>query len=231
MPMEDQASDRAKPFSLRQRIALWLITAAGSLLVRLIGCTLRFSFVAEPGAYGGAGDVPPEIYCFWHRAVLPAAWVFRRRRIAVMTSRSFDGEYIARIITRFGFMPVRGSSSRGAVGALIGMRRELEQGHAVAFTIDGPRGPIYVAKPGPVLLAKKTGRPITCFYVAPDRPWVLNSWDRMMIPRPFSRAVAYFCSPIHVAANAGEAEMQALHQQMQEALDRSRLQAEIAISK
>ncbi|MBZ5521091.1 MAG: lysophospholipid acyltransferase family protein [Acidobacteriia bacterium] len=229
--MEEQASARANPFTLRQRIALWWIAAAGSMLVRLIGCTLRFSFVAESGSFSGRGTPPPEIFCFWHRAVIPAAWVFRNRQAAVMTSRSFDGEYIARIIAKLGFIPVRGSSSRGGVGALIGMRWEIEKGHPVAFTIDGPRGPVYVAKPGPVLLAKKTGRPITCFYVAPERAWVLNSWDRMMIPKPFSRVVGYFCSPIPVPPDATDAQMEALHQQMQESLDRSRLQAEERLKK
>lgn len=143
-----------------------------------------------------------------------------------MVSRSFDGEYIARILTKLGFRPVRGSSSRGAVGALMGMRREIEQGHTVAFTIDGPRGPRYVAKPGPVLLAKKSGQPISCFYIALERAWVVNSWDRMMIPKPFSRACAYFSSPMAVPADAAEEQMAALHRQMQETLERCRQKAE-----
>jgi lysophospholipid acyltransferase (LPLAT)-like uncharacterized protein len=221
-----QSEKTSGRFSLRQRIALWWIAAAGSLLVRLIGCTLRFSWVTEPGGYSVHGTAPPEIYCFWHRAVIPAAWIFRGRQAAIMTSLSFDGEYIARIVTKFGFIPVRGSSSRGGMAALLGMRRELEEGHPVAFTIDGPRGPIYVAKPGPVALAKKTGRPITCFYAAAERAWVLNSWDRMMVPKPFSRVTGYICRPIPVPADATDAQMEDLYQEMQEALDRSRLGAE-----
>ena len=86
-----------------------------------------------------------------------------------MTSLSFDGEFIARIIEKLGFRAVRGSSSRGAVGALLGMRREVEAGQAVAFTIDGPRGPKYVAKPGPVLLAQATGAPMAAFHIALSR--------------------------------------------------------------
>lgn len=229
--MNPSGENERRTFSLRQRIALWWIAAAGALLVRLIGCTLRFSLVAEPGGFSGRGTASPEIYCFWHRTVIPAAWVFRNRQVAVMTSQSFDGEYIARIIAKFGFIPVRGSSSRGGVGALLGMRQELERGHPVAFTIDGPRGPIYVAKPGPVILAKKTGRPITCFYVAPEKAWVLNSWDRMIIPRPFSRVVGYFCTPIPVPPDATEEQIKTLHQQMQESLERSRLKAEEAVGK
>ncbi len=83
-----------------------------------------------------------------------------------MTSRSFDGEYIARIIERFGFVAVRGSSSRGGSAALLGMNRALAGGRIAAFTIDGPRGPRYVAKPGPVMLARMSGAPILCFYLA-----------------------------------------------------------------
>ena len=147
-----------------------------------------------------------------------------------MTSRSFDGEYIARIIQKLGFVAVRGSSSRGAVGAVFGMRQQLEQGHGVVFTIDGPRGPRYVAKPGPVLLAKKTGVPISCFYVAVERAWILNSWDQMIIPKPFSRAAIYASSPIHVPADATDEQMSALHQQMQETLERCRMGAEEAFS-
>ena len=147
-----------------------------------------------------------------------------------MTSRSFDGEYIARIIQKLGFAVVRGSSSRGAVGALIGMRQQLEQGHGVVFTIDGPRGPCYVAKPGPVLLAKKTGFPISCFYVAVKSAWILNSWDQMIIPKPFSYAAIYASDPMYVPADATEEQMTALHQQMQETLERCRLEAEKAFS-
>jgi lysophospholipid acyltransferase (LPLAT)-like uncharacterized protein len=106
------------------------------------------------------------------------------------------------------------------------MRRELEEGHAAIFTIDGPRGPRYKAKPGPVMLAKKSGQPISCFYIAVERAWVLNSWDRMIIPKPFSRACAYFSSPMPVPSDASDKQMSASHQQMQATLERCRLSAE-----
>ncbi len=171
-------------------------------------------------------ETPPIITPFWHRCVFAAAYVFRDLQVRVMTSRSFDGEYIARIILKLGFGAVRGSSSRGAVGALLGMRREIEQGRTVAFTIDGPRGPCYIAKPGPVLLAKLTGSPIVPFYVALEDPWVLNTWDRFMIPKPFSRALIRVARNIHVPPDADEDEVTRLHQEMQAALDRVRKFAE-----
>ncbi len=223
---EIKSETASRSFSLRQRLQLFLITWAGYLIIRLICPTLRYRIELEPGVPSDGRHAESIIWCFWHRCVIPASYRFRNNGIAVMTSRSFDGEYIARIIGKFGYSAVRGSSSRGAVGALIGMRRELELNHPVAFTIDGPRGPRYVAKPGPVLLAKKTGRPISCFYVGVQNAWVLNSWDRMVIPRPFSRAVMYAASPIYVPPDASDEQMAQYHAQMQSALERCREKAE-----
>lgn len=218
-------------FSWRERLQLFLISWAGYLLIRLICPTLRYRSVVETGAVADIrGPHAASIFCFWHRCVIPASYQFRKQRIAVMTSRSFDGEYIARIIEKLGYRAVRGSSSRGAVAALLGMRRELDAGHTVAFTIDGPRGPRYVAKPGPILLAKITGRPITCFYVHVKRAWILNSWDQMIIPRPFSQAMLYVAAPIYVSETSTDGQMNELHQQMQAALERCRLGAENAIT-
>ena len=164
-------------------------------LIALIGCTLRVSFNWEEGSIGSLDNVHPGIYPFWHRCVFPSAWIFRKRKLAVMTSRSLDGEYIARVIERLGFVPIRGSSSRGGQRALLEMQTYVSSGMGAAFTIDGPRGPRYVAKRGPVYLAKATGVAITPFYVAVEKKWTLNSWDRFVIP-----------DPIFASAGAGRAE-------------------------
>ena len=225
--IKSESAESTRLFSFSERVKIWLISWAGFLLIRVIGATLRYKAFPEPGCIAdpyGAG--PPAIWCFWHRAVIPATYRFRNQGLAVMTSRSFDGEYIARIIQKLGFAAVRGSSSRGAVGALMGMRQQLEQGHGVVFTIDGPRGPRYVAKPGPILLAKKTGVSINCFYIAVKRAWILNSWDQMIIPKPFSQAMIYASGPMYVPTNATDEQMSALHRQMQETLERCRLGAE-----
>lgn len=225
---ESAASTRS--FSFSERAKIWLISWAGFLFIRIVGATLRYEFFPEPGCLSdGQTAEPHAIWCFWHRSVIPATYRFRNQGLAVMTSRSFDGEYIARIIQKLGFVAVRGSSSRGAVGALIGMRQQLEQGHGAVFTIDGPRGPRYIAKPGPVLLAKKAGVPVNCFYIAVERAWILNSWDQMIIPKPFSRAAIYASGPMTVPADATDEQMTALHQQMQETLERCRLGAEEAL--
>ena len=221
-----------REYTLRQRVQLWFITWAGFLAIRMIGPTLRFSISSEDGAPNprtlGRGAV---IQSFWHRCVFPAVYVWRNLQIGVMTSQSFDGEYIARIIQKFGFVPVRGSSTRGGARALLGMRSVLEQGNTVAFTIDGPRGPAFVAKPGPVLLARATGAPLVMFYIALDNPWVLNTWDRFMIPKPFSKALMRVAKVIHVPPDADDAQMDQFYRELQEGLERVRKFAEANVGK
>lgn len=217
---------KVRRFSLKQRLALWVISWAGYLAIRLIGPTLRPSFTYEPGTENEP-KTRPAIYCFWHRCVFPAAYLFRDHAIRVLTSRSYDGEYIARVIERLGFRAIRGSSSRGAVQSLRELQRELELGEYVAFTIDGPRGPRYVAKPGPVHLARITGASIFCFFVAVERAWILNTWDAFIIPKPFSRIHCYVRTPITVSAEADHDRALAL---MQTELEEAQRRAEAAFS-
>lgn len=217
-------------FRWRQRLALTAIEWLGYALLSLLCRTLRYEWSSEaPDEIDGPFPPAAVIGPFWHRAVIPATWHFRRRRYAVMTSRSFDGEYIARIIERFGFAAVRGSSSRGGSTALLGLRRALERGQVAAFTIDGPRGPAFVAKPGPILLARLSGVPICCLYLAVEHAWQIRSWDRLMIPKPFSRVHLRWARPIRVPAEADEAQMADLQRQMQEALERARRDAVAAL--
>ncbi len=109
------------------------------------------------------------------------------------------------------------------------MNRALEEGHIAAFTIDGPRGPRYVAKFGPVALAKSSGAPILCFYLAVEHPWILGSWDHMMIPRPFSRVHLRWAQQIRLPQDADEAAMKACYEEMQAALERVRHAAVAAL--
>ena len=124
-----------------------------------------------------------------------------------MSSRSFDSEYIARFIQRFNYGAARGSSTRGARAALIQMIRAVKAGKSAAFTVDGPRGPIYQAKPGPILLASKSGAPILPFSISLDRWWKLPSWDGLQIPQPFARALVVIGEPIHVSEHDHENEL------------------------
>ncbi len=207
-------------FTLLQRIQLTVVSWFVPALLRLLGCTLRATMTFEEGAIQSLDEIYPGIFPFWHRCVLPATWLYRKRHLAVMTSQSLDGEYIARVIRRFGFIPVRGSSSRGGQRALLEMNRQLVQGNGVAFTIDGPRGPRYVAKKGPVLLARMSGVAITAFYVAVEKAWVLKTWDALVIPKPFSRIYVRVGSKIFVPPHADNAAMERYHAEMQAALER-----------
>ena len=223
----ERPENGAAGFSFTQRLKLTAITWSAYLLIRLLGPTLRYQVSL---AAGGPPDLNfrPTVFVFWHRCILPACYAFRNRKIAVMTSSSFDGEYIARIIELFGYRAVRGSSTRGGVRALLGMHTEIEEGRSVAFTIDGPLGPVYVAKPGPILLARNTKVPIVAFYVAPQRAWTLKSWDRMLIPKPFSRVSVHVGPYIRVPEDAGKEKLEQLHATMQASLEEVQSIAESA---
>jgi len=214
-----QPATGPRRFTLRQRIVLRIIIWLGYWVIRLIGPTLRVCISFEEGAQSTL-EQRPLIGSFWHSCIIPATYICRNLGVRVMSSYSYDGEYMGRIIHRFGFVAVKGSSSRNAVRALLGLRRALEDGWTVAFTLDGPRGPRHKVKPGPVALARSSGVPLTMFHAAVDRAWVLNSWDRMMIPMPFSRVLLRFGKLISVPANATDEEVERYTIELQAALDR-----------
>ena len=206
-------------YTLRQRIVLRIIIFFGYWVVRLLGSTLRVSISFEEGAQKTVEE-RPLVGSFWHSCIIPSTYLFRNMGVRVMSSNSYDGEYMGRIIHKFGYVAVKGSSSRNAVRALLGLRRALEQGWTVAFTLDGPRGPRHKVKPGPVALARSSGAPLTMYYAAVDKAWVLKTWDRLMIPAPFSRVLVRFGKLIPVPKNAGDAEMERYTAELQASLDR-----------
>ena len=213
-------------YSLKQRIALTVLPPVGALLIRLLGMTLRFQEIGDPGSHADANP-QTRVYCLWHRSLLSIAYHFRKRKIAILISPSFDGELITQTIRRVGYTPVRGSSSRGGASGLLGMQSALigSAGSAcnyAAFTADGPRGPVYVAKPGGVKLAQQVGGGVGIFYAAPQRAWVLRSWDCFLIPKPFSTVVIGWQSPVPVPANADGGELEAARQAVELALERAR---------
>ena len=213
------AASGPRRFSLRQRIILRMIIGVGYWFIRLVGPTLRVCISREDGAQETLAQ-RPLIGSFWHSCIIPATYICRGLGVRVMTSNSYDGEYMGRIIHKFGFVAVKGSSSRNAVRALLGLRRALGEGWSVAFTLDGPRGPRHKVKPGPVALARSSGVPLTMFHAAVDKAWVLNSWDRMMIPRPFSRVLVRFGKLIPVPAEASDNDIERYTVELQSSLDR-----------
>jgi lysophospholipid acyltransferase (LPLAT)-like uncharacterized protein len=213
------AATNPRRFTLRQRIVLRIIIWLGYWLIRLIGPTLRVCISREDGAQETL-EQRPLIGSFWHSCIIPATYICRGLGVRVMSSNSYDGEYMGRIIHKFGFVAVKGSSSRNAVRALLGLRRALGEGWTVAFTLDGPRGPRHKVKPGPVALGRSSGVPLTMFHAAVDKAWVLNSWDRMQIPMPFSRVLVRFGRLIHVPDRATEEEIERHTAELQASLDR-----------
>jgi len=206
-------------FTLRQRVVLRLIIWAGYWVIRLIGPTLRVCISREEGAQETL-EQRPLIGSFWHACIIPATYMCRNLGVRVMSSNSYDGEYMGRIIRKFGFVAVKGSSSRNAVRALLGLRRALEQGWTVAFSLDGPRGPRHKVKPGPVALARSSGVALSMYHMAIDRGWVLNTWDRLIIPKPFSRILLRFGKLIPVPPDASDEDIERYQQELQESLDR-----------
>jgi lysophospholipid acyltransferase (LPLAT)-like uncharacterized protein len=181
-------------YSFKQRLIIRFAGVALYWIVRAIGATLKF----KVEGWEHYTDREPLVYCFWHNRIPIATYFWRRRGIVVMSSRSFDSEYIARFIQRFGYGAAKGSSTRGALSGLIQMIRAVRSGRSAAFTVDGPRGPVYEAKPGALLLARKTGAAILPFSISLDRCWRLPSWDRIEIPKPFARAHVVIGERIYV---------------------------------
>jgi lysophospholipid acyltransferase (LPLAT)-like uncharacterized protein len=188
--------------SLRKRLEIALIAGLGYRLVAALGATLKWRTEGFEhfDRIAAAGQQP--IMAFWHGRILPATYYFRRRGIVVITSENFDGEWIARIIERFGFGTARGSSSRGGVKALLRLTRDMAAGKPAGFTVDGPRGPARVAQPGALWLAKATGHPVLPFHLEADRHWTLGSWDHTQIPKPFSTVSIAVGEPFYVARDA-----------------------------
>ena len=214
-------------FTIGQRIVLTVVPFVVWALFRVVGSTWRFETIAEDGAvplpYGeGAGG---EIYCFWHQCVLPCALYFRRTHATILISRSFDGELITRTLSLFGFRAVRGSSSRGGSEGLLGLKQVLAGGSPAIFTADGPRGPRYRTKMGPIKLAQLTSAPIGAFHLEPQRAWVINSWDRFLVPKPFTRIVVSWSRYTRVPAEAAPQEPERKREELNDAIERARLRA------
>jgi len=218
-PAAAEPASGPRRFTLRQRIVLRLIIFAGYWVIRLIGPTLRVCISREEGAQETLEQRPLIASC-WHACIIPATYMCRDMGVRVMSSYSYDGEYMGRIIRKFGFVAVKGSSSRNAVRALLGLRRALEDGWTVAFTLDGPRGPRYKVKPGPVALARSAGVPMSMFHMAVENAWVLHTWDRLMIPKPFSRVLMRFGKMIPVPRDAADEELERYQDDLQASLDR-----------
>lgn len=218
--------DSVQSFSYSQRLTIAIVPRVAAYLLRLLHRTLRYEVVVEPGAEP-ATTPALQVWCFWHRCLIPSACYFHGKfKLVVLISRSFDGELIARTIERIGFLTARGSSTRSGGSGLLALAKAVERGHGAVFTADGPRGPVYKVKPGAVKLAQLTGYAIGIFYAHPERAWTLRSWDRFLIPKPFSRVAISWARNIEVPQTEDPVVMEAKRLEVEAALERARLNAE-----
>ncbi len=206
-------------YSLRERLLIRFADYTFYTLIYLIGKTIRFEKVGWENneSSGENGKIP--ILAFWHNRIFLATYYFRNRGIVVMSSKSFDSEYVARFVQRFGFGVVRGSSTRGGTGALVEMIKLMRKGFPTGFSVDGPKGPKYVVKSGLCLLAKKTGNPIVPFNIEVEKYWEVKNWDNLQIPKPFTRARVQIAEPLSVAKDASDEDIEKSRAQLQIILD------------
>ena len=205
--------------SLSKRAQIAAIAGLGYPLINALGHTLRWRVegLHHLDAIVASGRQP--VMAFWHGRILPATYYFRRRGIVVITSENFDGEWIARIIERFGFGTARGSSSRGGLRAMLQLVRDMEQGKPAGFTLDGPRGPARVAQPGAIWLARATGNPVLPFHLEASSYWTMKSWDRTQIPKPFSTVALVVGEPLEVPSDATDEQLESSRRELERKLE------------
>ena len=201
-----------------KRAQVAAIAGLGYPLINALGHTLRWRVegLVHLEAILASGHQP--VMAFWHGRILPATYYFRRRGIVVITSENFDGEWIARIIERFGYGTARGSTTRGGRKAMLQLVRDMEQGRPAGFTIDGPRGPARIAQPGAIWLARATGNPVLPFHLEAASHWTMNSWDRTQIPKPFSTVALSVGEPLEVPQDADDQELEVRRQELERRL-------------
>jgi lysophospholipid acyltransferase (LPLAT)-like uncharacterized protein len=196
---------------------LYRLSSPAALLVRALSSTYRIEVVngdVDDAIYE-RGEVP--IYCSWHQRWF-AGITFQPRRhpIGIMISQSEDGEFISRIVEKLGWRPARGSSTRGGKEAFRALQKFIQEGRSIGHIVDGPKGPFGEIKPGLFKLAQFTGMPIVAFIVSPEKKWVFNSWDRFMVPKPFSRVIIRFEKEIYVPRRIDQEKLEELRKSLEE---------------
>jgi len=185
---------------LRYRLA----AAVGGRVLDTLFATARFH---DEGAdhyrvHVDAGE--PVIFVLWHGRLLPLAYHHRGQGLVTLVSRSADGEYIAGVLRHWGYGAVRGSSSRGGGPALRELVRLVRSGRSICVTADGPRGPRERIKPGALLAAQLTGRPLIPAAAGTGRAWWFEGWDRFLVPKPFASIRVAYGEPVFVQRKGGQ---------------------------
>jgi lysophospholipid acyltransferase (LPLAT)-like uncharacterized protein len=203
-----------------------VVLALGAALLAVVSATLRTRVEGEDRLRELVASGRRVILVSWHGRLLTGFVRFSRYRPAIMISHSRDGARIAWIAKRFGFRPVRGSSSRGGVRALLALTRELAAGGVAIHIVDGPRGPAGEIKPGLIPLAARSGALIVPVYATARWRVEARSWDRMQVPLPWSRVDCRVDDPIEVPARLSESEADALRADLEKRMSEGYRQLE-----
>lgn len=205
-------------FTLKQKLQLLLASLLGPLLINLLGLTWRVKLAGHTDMNPQSNTNQKRIYCFWHNHIIGLAYTQKNMNAGILISSHFDGEVTARIVARLGYRPIRGSSTKGGAIGLISMLKNNDVRH-LAFTVDGPRGPKGVVKPGSIYAASKTGLPIVPITCNSKNKWVFSSWDRFEIPKPFAKVVVCFGAPIQIGEISGDKQIKEHTNQLAKALN------------
>jgi hypothetical protein len=217
--------------SPKDRIIIWIISRAAALFILLLGHTWRVRWFGQEQLRTARINGGNVIYAFWHGRMLAFCFSHRRRLIHIMVSEHRDGEMIARAVDLLGFVPVRGSTTRGGLRALLQMADRVSAGYDVAITPDGPRGPRFEVQQGVITLAQRTGMPIVPVTNSASFRKTLSSWDRYIIPLPFSRVVILHGEPISVPRQLTPEGMEEKRTQLEVALQALTRQADELMSR
>lgn len=207
--------------SLRDRLLAELVSRLGWGIIQFVARTSRVRTYWSPGFKDRWERRQPVIYAFWHRYQLFLLFNHRGCGVNVLVSRSRDGEIVARALHHFGFRTARGSSSRGGGAAFLELLTAVEKGQSVAFTPDGPRGPLRSVQPGVIALAARTKVPVVPVAWAGSRTKELRSWDKMLVPLPFARYSVVYGDPLLINTEGPESESR-----LRDALDQAGRDAE-----
>lgn len=223
----DAYDSRPRQLSAFRRAQVPIISGAAWAFARVVGPTLRYEVLGWQHIDRIRGQNRRCVYSFWHQTIFLAMWWWRHRGVVAMTSANFDGQILGRALQRLGFGTTHGSSSRGGLRGLSVLAKQLQQGHDVAFAADGPRGPRFLAKPGPVVLARRSGCPIVAFHLVAQRARIFEkAWDLFQLPAPFSRVVLVIAPPIEVPDESGRDAIECKQADLQNSLERARTTAE-----
>ncbi len=204
-------------FSIKQRIMLFLASFLGPIILLLYGFTWRVKWSGMDELKEARKKSDKILYAFWHSRLLGLCYTHRFRRIGIMVSKSFDGEWIARLVMRLGYKTYRGSASKDGATGLLEMMRDLPEGD-LALSVDGPKGPAERVKPGVITLASKAGFPVVPITIMAEKMWRLNTWDGFMVPKPFS-TITVLCGPhIEVPADINKDGLKKYRMEIEKAI-------------